>query len=514
MRAKRTGAKARFMAAIAAVLTVLGGAPASAAPDGTLEAPYESASGQGVQRSDVDGNMAAAASGGTSRATVVAAHQTTAAVASVVYTVRFRLERAAAASYDSDPEAPCCWYDPYAYVSLRATAQHSSCATCRGASPEWTTTAAESRDVTLTVRVANHAGGPVPPGTIRISLDLSAFTATNGSYGPTPGSWLQCGPGIPGFCRICPFSDECGGSFETNAEAVSAFAVGTLTGIDFELVPPRADNQLPIARFTSRCWDTSYNGQSRFACEFDAGASSDPDGQITDYNWSFGDGSPTENHWSPWPFTHGFNDANKSYVVTLTVVDNDGGIGTESLTLVGNQQPVATYTISCSGLDCTFDGRASSDPDGQIAGYSWVFGDGTTSQAGPVVIHRYPEGGQAGYATSLTVTDNRGGKATKHLIAYPNQLPVARFTVSCSGRDCAFDGRSSSDLHGMISTYSWNLGDGSGAQAGATVQHRYPAGTASYVVTLTVTDNRGAIDTESRIVVCARESKRAPTNCS
>ena len=95
----------------------------------------------------------------------------------------------------------------------------------------------------------------------------------------------------------------------------------------------------------------------------------------------------------------------------------------------------------------------------------------------------------------------------------PNQPPTARLTVSCAGRDCAFDGSGSSDPDGQITGHTWSFGDGTGPGAGPSVQHRFPEGSASYAVTLTVTDDRGATDTEPVTVTCVRPKKKKPTTC-
>ena len=60
--------------------------------------------------------------------------------------------------------------------------------------------------------------------------------------------------------------------------------------------------------------------------------------------------------------------------------------------------------------------------------------------------------------------------------------------------DASFDGTGSYDMDGTIDAYLWDFGDGTnGTTASAT--HSYPtAGT--YLVTLTVTDNAGAMDTD------------------
>jgi PKD repeat protein len=54
-------------------------------------------------------------------------------------------------------------------------------------------------------------------------------------------------------------------------------------------------------------------------------------------------------------------------------------------------------------LTVMFDGSASSDIDGRVAGYSWSFGDGT-SGFGATVSHLYSKGG--GYTATLSVADD------------------------------------------------------------------------------------------------------------
>jgi hypothetical protein len=74
-----------------------------------------------------------------------------------------------------------------------------------------------------------------------------------------------------------------------------------------------------------------------------------------------------------------------------------------------NTPPHASFTVSCTGRSCTFDGRGSSDADGTIQTFSWGFGDGT-SATGATASHTYAQPGS--YGVSLTVTDNSGGRAT------------------------------------------------------------------------------------------------------
>ncbi|WP_196279479.1 RCC1 domain-containing protein [Catellatospora vulcania] len=70
-----------------------------------------------------------------------------------------------------------------------------------------------------------------------------------------------------------------------------------------------------------------------------------------------------------------------------------------------NQDPVAAFSFSCTLLACTFDASASDDPDGDVTGYAWTFGDGDTA-GGPNPAHTYTAPGS--YPVTLTVTDDEG----------------------------------------------------------------------------------------------------------
>jgi PKD repeat protein len=100
---------------------------------------------------------------------------------------------------------------------------------------------------------------------------------------------------------------------------------------------------------------------------FDATDSSDIDGTITHYNWSFGDGSngtgPVVNH----VFT-----SNGSYTVTLTVTDNDGESDSISQTVtVSEASSESTLSVESSPENGASIMVSPNDKDG--------FGDGLTS---------------------------------------------------------------------------------------------------------------------------------------
>jgi PKD repeat protein len=88
------------------------------------------------------------------------------------------------------------------------------------------------------------------------------------------------------------------------------------------------------------------------------------------------------------------------------------------VTVAENEPPVAEYTIdprpATVGEPVTFDGSASSDPDGEIVEYRWDFdGDGTveTVSQQPVVEYTFTQDG--GYAPNLTVVDDDGATGSR-----------------------------------------------------------------------------------------------------
>ena len=142
-----------------------------------------------------------------------------------------------------------------------------------------------------------------------------------------------------------------------------------------------------------------------------------------------------------------------------------------------------------------FDGRASSDPDGQIVDYQWDFGDGSTG-AGVQPGHTYPNPGT--YQVTLTVRDDKGatGSATVQVEILNTQPPVARPNGPYTGRVgevVSFSAAGSNDPDGAIVRFDWDFGDGA-TGAGPAPQHVYMRA-GDYDVTLTVTDDMGVTAT-------------------
>jgi PKD repeat protein len=256
-------------------------------------------------------------------------------------------------------------------------------------------------------------------------------------------------------------------------------------------------NYPPVAAFTHAVEDLNVS----FTDE-----STDVDGALVSWSWDFGDG---ESSGVQHP-VHAY-DAGGEYQVTLTVTDDAGASDSETKSVIvptpGNQPPVADFSSEADDLTVTF-ADLSSDPDGTVTSWLWELGDGNSS-ADQHPVHTY--GGAGSYDVTLTVTDNEGATdsetRTVSVTASGNLPPVADFSFEITDLTVAFTDQSD-DPDGSVISYYWRFGDG-GVSFGPSPTHTYQeAGT--YSVTLTVSDNRAADDSETKSVTVTSPENQSP----
>jgi PKD repeat protein len=136
---------------------------------------------------------------------------------------------------------------------------------------------------------------------------------------------------------------------------------------------------------------------------------------------------------------------------------------------------------------------SGNDASGQVASYSWGFGDGGTA-VGRTASHTYT--GSGNFAVSLTIVDvlGRVGQASSSLTVSAGVNPTATFVVSPSspnvGQTVGFNASSSAATPGhSITSYSWDFGDLT-VGSGQTTTHSYSAA-GQYSVVLTTKDDVG-----------------------
>jgi PKD repeat protein len=162
-----------------------------------------------------------------------------------------------------------------------------------------------------------------------------------------------------------------------------------------------------------------------------------------------------------------------------------------------NSSPTADFASSCTDLSCSFT-NLSSDADGQLASYTWDFGDGQAASA-QNPSHLFAAGGQ--FSVKLTVADNLGAQAqrTKTVsVTLPlSGAPAAAFSVNCSSLDCTFQDQST-DANGTVTAWAWEFGDGAVSDVQNPPVHHYSATARTiYTAQLTVTDDQGLTSTRS-----------------
>lgn len=225
---------------------------------------------------------------------------------------------------------------------------------------------------------------------------------------------------------------------------------------------------------------------------FDGLKSYDNDGKLINFDWDYGDGSKGNGLRT----THSYI-APGVYVATLTIKDNSrskSDLDSDTVAVMVNFTPAAKAGEDqmVSGSEVQFDGKASSDRDGELVAYQWDFDDGTTSsEVAP--LHVYAHSGT--YNVKLTVTDNSKTSTATHsdlVTIIVNEHPIADAgpdrTVS-PGESVSFDASSSIDTDGSISKYIWDFGDGTTRDV-AKVDHAYIK-SGKYNAQLTVFDNSG-----------------------
>ena len=200
-------------------------------------------------------------------------------------------------------------------------------------------------------------------------------------------------------------------------------ATGTRT---FEIV----GNEAPSAGFTVSTSEPATMETIQFT-----DTSSDPDGSIVNWTWSFDDGAQSYEQNA----SHSYSMAG-TYTITLEVRDDSGATGTASDTVtVSNRPPHASFTIepaAPSTYTTIYFNSTSSDPEGGIVNWTWQMDDGTTLY-GEHAQHRYTAGGD--YTVTLEVTDSHGDTDTETALLTVNAPPAAPSSPSPDDGDSGVD---------------------------------------------------------------------------
>jgi PKD repeat protein len=279
-------------------------------------------------------------------------------------------------------------------------------------------------------------------------------------------------------------------TIKDNANVKNSTAVDRLTVIINHPPVARAGNDARIAVDEA----LAFNGSN----------SSDADGRLINYLWSFGDGATA----SGASASHGYKAPGK-YAAVLTVKDDSGtdsATASDTMMVTVNAPPIADAGENqiVTASEVKLDATASKDPDGAITRYTWDFGDGSgDAEASPVHVYSKP----GTYRVQLAVVDDsntKNNQSADDVEVVVNEKPIADAgpdQIAATGQEIIFDAAKSFDPDGAIAAYAWNFGDGQQA-ASPKAAHRY-AQPGIYTARLTVQDNTGhaeAVDFDEAII--------------
>jgi hypothetical protein len=272
-----------------------------------------------------------------------------------------------------------------------------------------------------------------------------------------------------------------------------------------------------------------------------ASSSTDDDGEIASYKWSFVSG----------PGAYSITDDNAAsttitgleegvYKFRLEVKDNDGATDTDTVQVkvneatvpppAPNEAPVAVIngnqiSLQLPANETALNGTASKDDDGNIVSYLWTKISGPSSfnivnkNSSATLIENLVQGT---YLFALAVKDNDGaiGKDTVKIIVNKadNTVPEANagvdMEVQMPDPAIRLDGLDSYDTDGEIVSYSWSQVSGN---AGITITNSttttpgiYGVKAGEYIFRLTVIDNDGASSSDDVMVTVLPANDTVP----
>lgn len=271
----------------------------------------------------------------------------------------------------------------------------------------------------------------------------------------------------------------------TNSDSITIMITGSGNG-----------NQAPSADF-------DYTVGTLTAA-FDAGDSYDPDGYITSYAWTFGDGETGNGE----VVSHAY-ETDGEYTVTLIVQDNKGATGTTSQTIylagLSNYPPLARFSPTNSSMyDYQFV-DTSFDPDGSIEYREWFFElelEEETLFEGEIFEW---EIGEDNYTLALISITESGDNFYAHFQVTKNSTDMEEVIIREEDIGSLFideDGRAEvgiyvTEILGLGSSATFIVGEGYLSEP--TPKVTYPD-YGDYTVILKVKDNEAAENSTLRII--------------
>ena len=181
-----------------------------------------------------------------------------------------------------------------------------------------------------------------------------------------------------------------------------------------------------------------YEGLINEEIKFDGSGSYDPDGIITKYSWSFGDGTTGFGEVVTHKYLHG-----GSFVVELTILDNSGASDTnktKAVISVPNNPPSIPMISGPNGSTGTKYSYAfgSTDPDNDQINYIINWGDNTSNESGFLpsghfisMLHSWAESGE--YNITVTASDSQSSSSAEITIIIEDNVIADNIAIIILG---------------------------------------------------------------------------------
>ncbi len=239
---------------------------------------------------------------------------------------------------------------------------------------------------------------------------------------------------------------------------------------------------LPSVNFTTQntCSSESANFNS---------TSSDAIG-ISTLTWDFGDGSDREIVTGSTSIEHLYSN-HGNYISKLIVTSSVGCVDSVEQNIEVYPSVNADFQVSdnCQGEQFNFINNSTA-PNSTIESYLWNFGGlSTLSIENP----QYEFTNSGDFDITLLITSNHGcsSERTKQLTVFPLPQTDFYFSNACYGQEVSFD-NNSIITSGLISSYSWDFGDGT-TSADENASYTYPS-YGTYQVKLNAISDNGCIN--------------------
>jgi len=403
----------------------------------------------------------------------------------------------------------------------------------------WTPTSADFGQTyagTVIVTNSQNLQATCPLG-LTVPTNNPPVAEANGAYTGTKGNGVSVsGVGsTDSDGSITNYAWDCdgNGSFEVSTAGVGAtcgpFSLGGTYNVTLRVTDDQGATDTDTTTITiANVGPTAnaggpYSGNQLAPITINGSASTDGDGGSLSYAWDCNIGNGTSYVAGSATTSCTYPD-DGPYTGSLRVCDPEGACSTDNFSVIAtNTAPTANaggpYTTG-QGVAVTVNGSGSSDPDGSISNYSWdcdasdgvTFGTGSSSASSSCT---WADDGI--YTVTLQVTDDDGASDTATTTAtVTNTVPIANAGGPYTGQknsQIAVTGASSVDPDGTIVNYQWDCdaSDGVNLSAGAATPVASCTYTTigSYTVTLQVTDDDGAMDTDTVTVTISNAAPNA-----